>query len=172
MKKAIVVIDMQKDFIDGSLGTKEAVQMLPRLVEKLAQESKNPEVDLFFTQDTHEENYLQTQEGKHLPVEHCIRGTKGWEFPAELSPYVQKAKAIVEKNTFGSTKLPTLLIEYKAIELCGLCTDICVVSNALLLKASYPEKNIHVDAQCCAGTTPNMHVKALDVMRVCQVEIH
>lgn len=171
MKKAIVVIDMQKDFIDGSLGTKEAVQMLPRLVEKLAQESKNPEVDLFFTQDTHDENYLQTQEGRHLPVRHCIRGTEGWEFPKELLPYVQKSKAIVEKNTFGSTKLPTLLAEYDPIELCGLCTDICVVSNALLLKASYPEKTIIVDAHCCAGTKPDMHVEALDVMRGCQVEV-
>ena len=170
MKKAIVVVDMQKDFIDGALGTKEAQAMLPRMEEKLAA-ARAAGTALVFTMDTHGENYLATQEGKRLPVPHCIRGTKGWEIAASLQPFVQEATAVIEKPTFGSTELPAVLADYDEIELAGLCTDICVISNALLLKAFYPEKRISVDASCCAGVTVESHEDALRAMKMCQVDV-
>ena len=156
MRKALVVVDMQNDFIDGALGSKEAQEMLPRMAAKLAAEQAAGTA-LIFTMDTHGADYLATQEGKKLPVEHCIRGTAGWQ--------------IVEKPAFGSTDLPALLADYDAIELAGLCTDICVISNALLLKAFYPETPISIDAACCAGVTPESHANALAAMRMCQVEV-
>ncbi len=168
MKKAIVVVDMQNDFIDGSLGTKEAQEMLPRLVKKL---EHSKDADLFFTMDTHEENYLQTQEGKNLPVLHCIRATRGWEIADKLQPYVERAAAIVEKPAFGSKELPQHLGSYEEIELVGLCTDICVISNAMIIKSFYPEKRITVDASCCAGVTPASHENALEAMKMCQIGI-
>lgn len=167
LKKTLVVIDMQKDFVDGSLGTPEAEAMVPKLVEKIARERKQG-TDLIFTKDTHEENYLDTQEGKKLPVRHCIRGTEGWRLIPELEEYDSKA---LEKPTFGSVKLPSLLEEADIIEVVGLCTDICVISNALLLKAHYPEKQIQVDASCCAGVTPESHQNALGAMKMCQIDI-
>ena len=170
MRKALVVVDMQNDFIDGALGTTEAQEMLPRLVEKLTAEQAAGTV-LIFTMDTHGADYLQTQEGKKLPVEHCIRGTAGWQIADALQPFVQEAAAILEKPTFGATTLPAALADYDEIEFVGLCTDICVISNALLLKAFYPEKPISVDASCCAGVTPESHATALAAMRMCQVEI-
>ena len=170
MKKAIVVVDMQKDFIDGALGTKEAQAMLPRMEAKLAA-ARAAGTALVFTMDTHGEDYLATQEGKRLPVPHCIRGTKGWEIAASLHPFVKEAAAVVEKPTFGSTELPAVLADYDEIELVGLCTDICVISNALLLKAFYPEKRISVDSSCCAGVAVESHEDALRAMKMCQVDV-
>ena len=170
MRKAIVVIDMQNDFVDGALGTQEAQAMLPRMVEKLAA-ARAEGTALVFTMDTHGADYLQTQEGKKLPIEHCIRGTAGWQIADALQPFVREAAAILEKPTFGATALPAVLADYDEIELVGLCTDICVISNALLAKAFYPEKRITVDAACCAGVTPESHANALAAMRMCQVEV-
>lgn len=169
MKKAIVVVDMQKDFIDGALGTKEAQEMLPRMEAKLSA-AQAAGTKLVFTMDTHGEDYLATQEGRRLPVPHCIRGTEGWEIAASLQPFV-RAAAVVEKPAFGSTELPALLEDCDEIELVGLCTDICVISNALVLKAFYPEKKISVDASCCAGVTPESHAEALRAMKMCQVDV-
>ena len=170
MKKAIVVVDMQNDFVDGALGTQEAQEMLPRMVEKLAA-ARADGTALVFTMDTHGTDYLATQEGQKLPVEHCIRGTVGWEIAPALHPFVREAAAVIEKPTFGATTLPAALADYDEIEFVGLCTDICVISNALLLKAFYPEKRICVDAACCSGVTPESHANALAAMRMCQVEV-
>ena len=170
MKKAIVVVDMQKDFIDGALGTKEAQEMLPRMEAKLSA-AQAAGTKLVFTMDTHGEDYLATQEGRRLPVPHCIRGTEGWEIAASLQPFVRAAAAVVEKPAFGSTELPALLEDCDEVELVGLCTDICVISNALVLKAFYPEKKISVDASCCAGVTPESHAEALRAMKMCQVDV-
>ena len=169
--KSIVVVDMQNDFIDGSLGTKEAQEMLPRLKDKLKKVVEDGSAELVFTMDTHGKDYLNTQEGKNLPVEHCIKGTQGWEISPELGEFVAKAKAVVEKPTFGSTELIKHLNAADEVELVGLCTDICVISNALLIKAAYPEMKVSVDAQCCAGVTPESHANALEAMKMCQVEI-
>ena len=170
MGKAIIVVDMQNDFVDGALGTQEAQAMLPRLVEKLKAE-QTAGTALVFTMDTHGTDYLETQEGKKLPVEHCIRGTTGWQIADALQPFVRAAAAVIEKPTFGATALPAAIADYDEIEFVGLCTDICVISNALLLKAFYPEKRITVDASCCAGVTPESHANALNAMRMCQVEV-
>ena len=170
MRKAIVVVDMQNDFIDGALGTREAQEMLPRMVEKLTA-ARAEGTALIFTMDTHGADYIETQEGKRLPVEHCIRDTVGWEIAPALQPFVRKAAAVIKKPTFGATTLPATLADYDKIELVGLCTDICVISNALLLKAFYPEKLISVDASCCAGVTPESHANALEAMKMCQVEV-
>ena len=168
MSKAIIVVDMQNDFVTGALGTKEAQEMLPRLVAKLEKVVIEKSADTIFTQDTHKEDYLQTQEGKFLPVVHCIKGTEGWEIVPELQKIIPHARIVIEKKAFGSTRLPSLLKPYEEVEFVGVCTDICVVSNALLLKAFYPEQLVSVDAACCAGTTPEAHQKALDVMKNCQ----
>lgn len=167
-KKALVVIDVQNDFVDGALGTKEAREMIPRLVEKLEQTRD----DVIFTQDTHKDNYLETHEGKGLPVVHCIKGTDGWELLDEIKPFTSGAKAVIEKKSFGSTRLPSLLKPYDEIEFCGLCTDICVISNALLIKAFYPETLISIDSKCCAGSTPEAHEAALSIMKNCLCKIY
>ena len=169
MRKVLVVIDMQNDFIDGALGTKEAQAMLPRLEAKLARE----DALLVFTKDTHGADYLETQEGKNLPVPHCIKPEKGWEIAPSLKPFVEKAAAVVEKPTFGSLELPKVIagLEPEAIELVGLCTDICVISNALLVKAFYPESTITVDAAACAGATLEGHKTALLAMKACHIDI-
>ena len=169
--KALIVVDVQNDFVDGSLGTKDAVEMLPRLIEKLEKISAEGKTDIIFTQDTHGENYLETQEGKLLPVVHCVKKTHGWEIVPELEEFVEKAREVIEKKSFGSTRLPSLLKPYEEVEFVGLCTDICVISNALLVKAFYPEQTVSVDANCCAGSTPENHQKALDVMKNCQCVI-
>ena len=171
MKKIIVVVDMQNDFIDGSLGTAEAQEMLPRLKEKLKQVTNSGSAELIFTMDTHGENYLQTQEGKNLPVEHCLKGSHGWEITPELQEFVKQSKAVVEKPTFGSLELPKLLGEAEEVELVGLCTDICVISNAMVIKAAYPEVQVSVDASCCAGVTPESHKNALAAMKMCQIKV-
>lgn len=167
MSKCIVVIDVQNDFVDGALGTKDAEAMIPRLVEKLRNEK---DAHLVFTKDTHKEDYLETQEGKKLPVKHCVKNTQGWEIYPALNEFLEKAE-VIEKKSFGTTRLPSVVAKYDEVELVGLCTDICVVSNALILKAFFPEKPISVDASCCAGVTPESHQAALDVMKNCQVEI-
>lgn len=173
MKKVLVVVDMQNDFIDGSLGSQQAAAIVDNAAEKIS--GFNGEI--FVTLDTHFDNYLDTSEGKKLPVEHCIKNTKGWELNEKISAALaDKEFTVVEKNTFGSTELPRLIAERVgeddfSIELIGLCTDICVVSNALLLKASFPEVTISVDSSCCAGVTPQKHDAALETMSSCQIDI-
>jgi len=166
--KILVVVDMQNDFIDGALGTAEAVAIVPAV--KALIEGFDGKV--LFTRDTHFENYMQTEEGKHLPVPHCIKGSDGWQIRPELDAL--RTTDAIDKLTFGSKELIALLASEQNIEsitLCGLCTDICVISNALLIKASYPEIPLYVVESACAGVTPASHKNALDAMRMCQVEI-
>ena len=167
--KILVVVDMQKDFIDGALGTAEAVAIVPNVIEKI-KEYENSDSLVLYTKDTHLENYMNTREGRHLPVPHCIKGTEGHEIPAEI---LRGHDLIIEKPTFGSVELVDYLskIEFDEIELIGLCTDICVVSNALLIKASFPEHEVIVDSSCCAGVTPATHEAALTTMKMCQINV-
>ena len=171
MQDVLVVVDMQNDFIDGALGTKEAVAIVPKVEEKI----RNFNGTVLFTRDTHENWYLETQEGKKLPVSHCIRDTEGWQIRRELD--ILRKTEPVDKKTFGSTDLADDLVamniddEIKSITFVGLCTDICVISNALLVKAALPEVPIIVDAACCAGVTPESHENALKAMEMCQVEV-
>lgn len=169
MKQLLVVVDMQNDFVDGSLGTKEAEAIVENVREKI-ETYKSQGWDIVFTRDTHPEHYLETQEGIKLPVEHCIKGTEGWDIIPQLRAY---AETVIDKPTFGSTELVTYVENAKVerIELIGLCTDICVVSNALLLKANYPEMPIAVDASCCAGVTVASHEAALLTMKMCQIDV-
>ncbi len=168
MKNVLIVVDMQRDFIDGALGTAEALAILPE-VEKYIQ---GFEGDIIFTRDTHEENYLTTSEGIHLPVPHCIRGTEGHEIHPILLPY---AKCVIDKPTFGSRELCSLMLnmssDISSVTLIGVCTDICVISNALMIKATLPETKISVIGDLCAGVTPESHRRALDAMKMCQIEI-
>ncbi len=168
MKKYLIVIDMQKDFVDGSLGTNEAVAILPRVKEKIA-EAKREGKSIIFTRDTHEENYLSTNEGKNLPVAHCIKGSAGWEIYDGL--YVDGA-VVIDKPSFGFLGWREYIEDAPEleIELIGLCTDICVVSNALILKAMFPEAQISVDPTACAGVTPETHNAALATMAMCQIK--
>lgn len=172
MRRILVVVDMQKDFIDGALGTGEAQAIVNSVLEKMKSYDKS---DIYVTRDTHGENYLETAEGKKLPVVHCVRGTEGWQLQPEMEALAEPSH-IIDKPTFGSMKLMELLRkenekEPLEIELVGLCTDICVVSNALLLKAAMPENTIRVDAACCAGVTPESHKAALTTMQMCQIEV-
>jgi len=166
--KILIVIDMQNDFIDGALGTAEAAGIVPYVREKIAAfEGK-----VFFTRDTHEEDYLSTQEGKNLPVPHCIKGTDGWQIRKELDE-LRRTEAI-DKVTFGSRDLVNVLAGEKDIEeitFMGLCTDICVISNAMLVKAFFPEIPLKVDAKGCAGVTPESHRTALEAMKICQITV-
>ena len=165
MKKTLIVVDMQNDFIDGALGTKEAQAIVENVKKKIAQYVENGD-EIIFTRDTHQENYLETNEGKHLPVEHCIEGTKGWAIADGLE--VENA-VYINKKSFGFTDWKEYNLE--EVELVGLCTDICVVSNALIIKALYPEIKVSVDSKCCAGVTPQSHEAALTTMKMCQVEV-
>lgn len=173
MKSFLIIVDMQRDFIDGALGTNEACAIIPAAVKKIAAF----EGDIFVTYDTHFDNYMDSAEGKKLPVPHCIKGTDGWRLNSEIADALKgRDFAPVEKNTFGAVKLPELIkkaagTEDFTIELIGLCTDICVVSNALLLKANFPEVLISVDEKCCAGVTPEKHNAAIETMRSCQIDI-
>ena len=167
--KLLVVIDMQNDFITGSLGTPEAQAVVKKVKARISQATKNGET-VAYTRDTHNANYLNTHEGKNLPVEHCIRHTDGWEI--EKSLQVPNTH-IFNKDTFGSLDLAhhLLVTPYDEVELVGVCTDICVISNALLIKAYLPELKIVVNSACCAGTTPENHENALKAMKQCQIEI-
>lgn len=163
--KTLIVIDMQNDFVTGSLGTKEAQAIVSNVKRKI-QEYADRGDQIIFTRDTHYSNYLRTQEGKMLPVEHCIYTTKGWQIVEGLE--VPGCKHI-NKETFGWNNWNDY--DYEEIELIGVCTDICVISNALILKAQCPEAEIKVDASCCAGVTPELHEAALKVMRSCQINV-
>lgn len=175
--KVLVVVDMQKDFITGSLGTKEAVEIVPKVAEKI----KNYDGHICFTMDTHSKDYLSTQEGKYLPVEHCIEKTDGWELHPDIESALSEREEdfldYFTKDTFGSIDLVLELVDLneshgiEEIELVGLCTDICVISNALMLKSWFPEVKIKVDASCCAGVTPESHKNALNAMKMCQIDI-
>ena len=170
MQKALIVVDMQKDFIDGALGTREAQAILPRVLEIV----KNFDGKIYFTRDTHKEDYMETQEGKLLPVPHCIKGSCGWEIEKSLAPY---ADTVIDKPTFGSYELVELLEKenkinpFSEITLVGLCTDICVISNAMLIKAKLLDTKIVVDASGCAGVTVSSHKNALEAMKMCQITV-
>lgn len=170
MKNVLVVVDMQTDFITGALGTPEAVAIVPKVREKL----RSFVGDVIFTRDTHGQDYLNTQEGSRLPVPHCIRGSDGWQITPELSEF---ARTVVDKPGFGSIELAERLRQVhlrepiESVTLVGLCTDICVISNALLIKAFLPEVPLSVDASCCAGVTPESHRNALAAMKMCQITV-
>lgn len=174
MKRTLIVVDMQNDFIDGALGTKEAQAIVPNVKKKIQEYGMRGD-EIIFTRDTHQSDYLETNEGKHLPVEHCIEGTHGWNIPRELDlPSFEH----IDKPNFGYTNwsnvkcpLGTYKRPLEEVEIIGLCTDICVVSNALILKAMYPEIDITVDASCCAGVTPESHQAALTTMKMCQINV-
>ena len=176
--KVLVVVDMQKDFIDGALGSPEAQAIVPNVIAKIAEYKKNGVI--LFTRDTHFNDYMNTQEGKYLPVPHCIKNTEGWVIPKEILPNEIEAE-VVDKYTFGRRNIADDVWiacgrkygrhDIESIEVVGLCTDICVVSNVLILKSVYHEIPIIVDSKCCAGVTPAKHEAALEVMRSCQVEV-
>lgn len=173
MKHFLIAVDLQNDFIDGALGTEEAVAAAKNSAEKIT----GFDGEVFATLDTHFENYLQTAEGKKLPVTHCVKGTDGWKLNSSVAAALEKkGYTAVEKHTFGSLDLPRIIKDAAngddfSIELIGLCTDICVVSNALILKASFPEAPVSVDSSCCAGVTPQAHRAALETMKSCQIDI-
>ena len=173
MKKVLVVVDMQNDFVDGALGTAQAQAIIDDAVEKI----KEFDGDIFVTYDTHYDNYMDTLEGKKLPVPHCVKGTNGWELNPKIAAALEgKNYTSVEKLTFGSVDLPDLIkasigSDTAEITLIGLCTDICVVSNALMLKANLLDAEIFVDSACCAGVTPQTHDAALQTMRCCQINV-
>lgn len=174
MKKALVVVDMQVDFTTGALENAEAVKVIPSIVKKVNDAFAASE-DVFFTRDTHADNYMSTEEGKNLPVPHCIKGTAGWEIVPELKVLSEKpGVTIVDKPVFGSVALGELLKEraaYDEVELVGVCTDICVISNAMIVRAFLPDTHVKVDASCCAGVTVESHLNALEAMKACQVEV-
>lgn len=176
MSKILIVVDMQNDFITGSLGTKEAEAIVEKVVKKI-ETYKKQGYQVLYTRDTHNEMYLTTNEGKKLPVIHCVKGTTGWNLAPAVQKTVTSEEQIYDKETFGAIQLGEK-IKYLSeeepdleIELVGLCTDICVISNALLIKAYVPEIAISVDAACCAGVTPESHTNALNAMKMCQIEI-
>ena len=173
MKHFLVVVDIQKDFVDGALGTKEAVDIIDNCVNRI----ENFDGEIIVTYDTHHENYLNTAEGLKLPVTHCVKGTDGWQLNEKIANVLQNREyTVVEKPTFGSVELPKIISDIAKesdfdITLIGLCTDICVVSNALILKAHYSDKEIYVDSECCAGVSVATHNAALDTMRCCQINV-
>lgn len=167
----LIVVDMQNDFIDGALGTKEAESIVSNVVNKV----KGFDGFVIFTRDTHYDNYMETMEGSKLPVKHCIIDTQGWEICDSLKEFC--VNEVIDKPTFGSRNLGELLVSMNEVNkidkitLVGLCTDICVISNALLIKAFLPEVSISVDSSCCAGVTPESHDNALAAMRMCQINV-
>ncbi len=172
MKKLLIVVDMQNDFIDGALGTKEAVAIVPNVVKKI----NEWDGDIIATRDTHTNDYMNTREGKHLPIPHCIKNTPGHKINDDVTEALMNSDvdvAVIDKITFGSINLPKMVIagKYDYVELIGLCTDICVVSNAMLIKAALPEIDVAVDATCCAGVTPDTHNAALTTMKMCQINV-
>jgi nicotinamidase-related amidase len=169
MKKLLIVVDMQNDFITGALGSLQAQAIIPAVREKIEAYRQNGD-EVIFTRDTHQNNYMETQEGKYLPVCHCIEGTKGHAIAGGLHT---EGCVIYDKPNFGSLELAKIVADgnYGEVELCGLCTDICVVTNALILKAQIPETKVTVDAKCCAGVTQESHNAALLTMKMCQVDV-
>ena len=167
----LIVVDMQNDFINGSLGTKEAQAIVPAVKARIL-EAMEDRWQVIFTKDTHSIDYLKTQEGKNLPIKHCLRGSDGWQLHPELQD-LSIGSSVFEKGSFGSLELAEYVssLNPDAIEVIGLCTDICVVSNALLFKAAMPEAPITVDASCCAGVTPESHRHALETMKMCQIKV-
>lgn len=166
MSRTLIVVDVQNDFVSGSLGTPEAMTVLPAIVRKIL----GFDGKVVYTMDTHGPNYLDTREGRLLPVEHCIEGSWGWENPPEVAEALESKEAeMYKKNTFASLEIADAVADADAVELIGLCTDVCVISNALMLRSLLPEADIRVDGACCAGTTSEMHRAALDVMRSCQI---
>lgn len=168
MSKLLIVVDMQKDFIDGALGTSEAQAIVPNVKNEI----ESFDGDVVFTFDTHSSIYLDTQEGKNLPVPHCIKGTEGWKLDKAIEP-LSAGKKCFEKPTFGSVELAEFVTnnDYTEVTLIGLCTDICVISNAMLIKAFLPEVKVSVKSSCCAGVTPESHENALSAMKMCQINI-
>lgn len=172
MKKILVVVDMQNDFISGSLGSDEAEGIVDKVAEKIKSYDKE---NIYLTRDTHTEDYLGTNEGKHLPVIHCVKESKGWQINKKIEEASEGA-VIVDKPTFGSIELANMIKEKcnkdaVEIEIVGVCTDICVISNALILKAFMPEVKICVDSNCCAGVTPESHNMAIETMKMCQIDV-
>ena len=167
MRKTLIVVDMQNDFIDGALGTKEAQDIVPNVAKKIKEYKENG-YNVIFTRDTHSTNYLETYEGKHLPVVHCVKNTVGWQISDKLDFDIEN-DVLIDKPTFGWLNWKDF--DFESVEICGLCTDICVISNALIIRASYPEIDITVDASCCAGVTPETHKAALETMKMCQIEV-
>ena len=173
MENILIVVDMQNDFVDGVLGSPEAVAILPAVEEKI----RNHQGKIIFTRDTHAEDYMQTREGKYLPVPHCIKNTRGWEIHPRVWAAIPKDREaqIIDKPTFGAVELSAALEKLHehspiaTVTLIGVCTDICVISNAMLIKASLPEIDVVIDASCCAGVTPESHENALKTMRMCQI---
>ena len=174
MKKILIVVDMQKDFVDGALGSKEAVAIVDNVVNKI----EGFDGDIIVTYDTHPQNYMETQEGKNLPVPHCIKGTDGWKLDAKVQAALdKKTYKAIEKPTFGSIELQNILYDInenhrvEEITLMGIDTSICVLSNAILCKATLPEVPVNVIAECCSSVTPESHKTALEVMKLCQINI-
>ncbi len=171
LNNLLVIVDMQNDFIDGVLGTPEAVKIVPFVRERI----RNFRGHLFFTKDTHKDNYLETREGKKLPIPHCIRGTHGWMMHKDIG--VPRGSSVAEKHSFGSFYMTKAIMEmheekpWDNIVLIGLCTDICVISNAMMIKSALPEVHVMVDAKCCAGTSPESHENALKAMEMCHITI-
>lgn len=167
--KVLVVVDMQNDFISGSLGTDEALKIVDNVITKIKAAEANNNI-ILYTKDTHYEDYFSTLEGIKLPVAHCIKNTIGWEIPKEI---LREHQMVFEKETFGSIKLIEYLktIQFDEIELIGICTDICVISNAMLIKANFPNKKIIVDSTCCSGVSIKSHQEALNVMKMCHIDI-
>lgn len=179
MSKLLVVVDMQNDFIDGALGTKEAQSIVPNVIKKLEEyDASDEEIDVVFTMDTHDSNYMDTEEGKNLPVEHCIRETEGWKIKEELLNACSSDVTVIEKDTFGSEDLlddlsryDYLSKQYDEIELIGICTGVCLTSQVVICKTAQPNAHIVVDAACCACVTPHTHDVAIEAMKTLQVEI-
>lgn len=168
--KLLIVVDVQNDFVTGSLGTAEAKAVVPNIMKKVEQYRKRDNV-IIFTKDTHYDDYLDTLEGQNLPIKHCIKDTEGWEVVRELDAKCSVTEKIYIKDTFGYKWNTLPWIDCHDIEIVGICTDICVITNALVLKTHYPETQITVDASCCAGTTPERHKAALEVMKSCQINV-
>lgn len=174
-KKVLIVIDMQNDFVTGVLGTNEAIKIIPNIKDKLQTYVKTKQ-KIIFTRDSHDDDYLDTQEGKMLPIKHCVNYTEGWQICKEFSEFKDYCNYCIDKFTFGYEfwnldYMEKFFSNIEEIELCGVCTDICVISNAILLKTYYPEIKITVDASCCAGVTPEKHRMALEVMKSCQIHV-
>ena len=172
MRDLLLVIDMQTDFVDGALGSEEATAIIPNVLREIAKYDK---ANIIATRDTHSESYMDTREGKHLPLPHCIKGTSGWQIHPAIAPAIEEC-LVIDKPTFGSIALCEHIVDLAGSEeisvtLVGLCTDICVVSNAMLIKAALPEIEVSVVADACAGVTPDTHFAALTTMKMCQINI-